>query len=300
MSEIRKVPASAGAEWLLTGFGLLKRAPLALGSLGILWGVGTSLVLSLSMLVPALGTVVQFLLLLAGPLFMGGLLWAVREVDLGRVAKPAHLLQGVQEGRAPHLLVALLPQLIAALLLGTLLLVLVGTDGLQQLGVVMGKLNELSQSGAQPDPAQIEALVATLPAGRILLWLLLLVASFVALTLALFVMPPQVMFERSSGVQALRRSLRASVHNLPAMLVFFVLAFIAIFAIYFAVMIVALFIGLIAGQTAAVAVAQLLLMAVLMPVFAGAVYAAWKQMLAPANADADRAPPQVPGHVFEA
>ena len=192
MSEIRKVPASAGAEWLLTGFGLLKRAPLALGSLGILWGVGTSLVLSLSMLVPALGTVVQFLLLLAGPLFMGGLLWAVREVDLGRVAKPAHLLQGVQEGRAPHLLVALLPQLIAALLLGTLLLVLVGTDGLQQLGVVMGKLNELSQSGAQPDPAQIEALVATLPAGRILLWLLLLVASFVALTLALFVMPPQV------------------------------------------------------------------------------------------------------------
>ncbi len=297
MGDIRKVPASAGAEWLLAGFGLLRRAPLALGSLGILWGVGASLVLSLSLLVPALGTLVQFLLLLAGPLFMGGLLWAVREVDQNRPARPAHLLEGVREGRAPHLLVALLPQLVAALLLGTLLLVLVGSDGLQRLSDVMLRINELSQSGAQPDPAQIEALVATLPAGRILLWLLLLLASFVALTLALFVMPPQVMFERSGGVHALRQSLRASIHNLPAMLVFFVLAFIAIFAIYFAVMILAVIVGLVAGQTAAMAVAQLLLMAVLMPVFAGAVYAAWKQMLGPTAAAAE-SPPDM--HVIEA
>lgn len=297
MSEIRKVPASAGAEWLLTGFGLLKRAPLALGSLGILWGVGTWLVLSLSMMVPLLGTVVQFLLLLAGPLFMGGMLWAIREVDQGRTARPSQLLQGVQEGRAPHLLIALLPQLIAALLLGTLLLVLVGTAGLQQLSEVMLKLNEISQSGAQPDPAQIEQLVATLPAGRILLWLLLLLGTFAALTMALFVMPPQVMFEGRTGIHALRESLRASLHNLPAMLVFFVLAFIAIFAIYFAVMVVALIIGLVAGQVAAVAVAQLLLMAVLMPVFAGAVYAAWKQMLAPASTGP--APPAMRDHVIE-
>jgi uncharacterized membrane protein YeaQ/YmgE (transglycosylase-associated protein family) len=63
-------------------------------------------------------------------------------------------------------------------------------------------------------------------------------------------------------------------------------------------MIVALVIGVIAGQAAAMAVAQLLLMAVLMPVFAGAVYAAWKQMLAPA--DAGSTPPPSSGHVFEA
>ncbi|WP_449468249.1 BPSS1780 family membrane protein [Stenotrophomonas humi] len=301
MSEIHKVPASAGADWLLTGFGLLKRAPLALGSLGILWGVGTSLVLSLAMLAPAsLGLALQFLLILAGPLFMGGMLWAIREVDEGRHARPAHLLQGVQEGRAPHLLVALLPQLIAALVLGALLFVLVGGPaGFQQLSDVMFKINEISQSGAQPDPAQIESLVATLPAGRILLWLVLMLGTFAALTLALFVMPPQVMFENRTGVQALRQSLRASIHNLPAMLVFFVLAFIAIFAIYFAVMIVALIIGLVAGQSAALAVAQLLLMAVLMPVFAGAVYAAWKQMLAPTAAGTPSAP-KPSGHVFEA
>ncbi|RBL46674.1 hypothetical protein BRN24_24080, partial [Xanthomonas oryzae pv. oryzae] len=64
MSEIRKVPASAGAEWLLTGFSLLKRAPLALGALGVIWSVAASLVVSLSVLVPLLGPALQFLLLL--------------------------------------------------------------------------------------------------------------------------------------------------------------------------------------------------------------------------------------------
>ncbi|WP_434212541.1 BPSS1780 family membrane protein [[Pseudomonas] boreopolis] len=300
MREIHKVPASSGAEWLLTGFSLLRRAPLALGSLGVTWGLIASLALLLAGLVPALGTAVQFLLVLAGPLFMGGLLWAVREVDQGRPAKPSHLLHGLQDGRAPHLLVALLPQIIAGLLLGIALLVLIGTKGLQQLSDVMVQLNAISASGAQPDPGEIEALAATLPAGRILLWLLLVLATFAALTLALFVMPPQVMFDQSGGWKALRNSLRASIHNLPAMLVFFVLAFIALFAIYFAVMIVALVIGLLAGQGAAMWVAQLLLMGVLMPVFAGAVYAAWKQMFTPPGSGPAGTGTPPPGNVFAA
>jgi len=53
----------------------------------------------------------------------------------------------------------------------------------------------------------------------------------------------------------------------------------------------------VAGQTVAMALAQLLLMAVLMPVFAGAVYAAWKQMLGPAAAKTAAAPDM---HVIEA
>ena len=290
MSEIRKVSASAGAEWLLTGFSLLRRAPLALGSLGLLWGVVAMLAVLLSSLVPILGAPVQFLMVLAGPIFMGGLLWAVREVDEGRIARPAHLLHGFQEGRAPHLLVALLPQVVAGLLLGALLLVLIGTSGWQHLSEVMLRINELSQSGEQPDQAQIRELVAQLPAGRILLWLLLVIVTFAALSLALFVMPPQVMFDHTTGTHALRESLRASLRNLPALLVFFVLAFIALIAVYFAVMIVALTCSLLLGQGAAVWLSQLLLMAVLMPVFAGAVYAAWKQMFA----HPDAVPPALP------
>src|SRR5262245_36155565 len=113
MSEIRKLPASAGAEWLLGGFALLRRAPLALGLLGMSWGVVAMVGAGLAMMLPALGVAVQFLLMLAGPLLMGGMLWAVREVDEGREARPSHLLHGLQDGRAPHLLMSLLPQAVA-------------------------------------------------------------------------------------------------------------------------------------------------------------------------------------------
>jgi hypothetical protein len=287
MSEIRKLPASAGAEWLLTGFALLRRAPLALGTLGMTWGLIAVLGAALAMMLPALGLAVQFLMLLAGPVFMGGMLWAVREVDEGRAARPSHLLHGLQDGRAPHLLVSLLPQALAVVVLALLLVALVGPSGLQQLTHVMGELERINQaaaqSGVQPDPAQVQALVASLPAGRILLWLLLVLATFAALSLALFVMPPQVMFDHATGVHALRESLRAGVRNLPALLVFFVLTFIALVAIYFVVALVAMVASLLLG-TFALYLAQLLMMGVLMPVFAGAVYAAWKQMFGHADA----------------
>jgi len=287
MSEIRKLPASAGAEWLLTGFSLLRRAPLALGLLGMTWGLVAVIGAALAMMLPTLGMAVQFLLMLAGPLLMGGMLWAVREVDEGRVARPAHLLHGLQEGRAPHLLMSLLPQAVAIMVLAALLLLMVGVGGLQELAHVMSQIEQINQTatqtGAQPDPAQIQALVAGLPAGRILLWLLLVIVTFAALSLALFVMPPQVMFDRATGTHALAESLRAGIRNLPALLVFFLLTFIALVAIYFVVMLVAMLASLLIG-TLAMLLAQLLMMGVLMPVFAGAVYAAWKQMFAHADA----------------
>lgn len=298
MSEIRKLSASAGAEWLLAGFALLRKAPLALGLLGVIWAMAALLVMSLTMLSPALSTFAQLLMALAGPLFFGGLVWAVREVDQDRPAQPAHLLQGLHEGRALNLLASLLPQLVAGLFLGALLLLLIGSTGLEHLSDVMKQLNAISQSGAQPDPSQIEALAASLPAGRILLWLLLVVVTFLAMALALFTLPPQVMFEHRNGLQAMRLSLRACLHNAMAMLVFFLLSFVAVFAIYFAVMIVALLAQLLGGTMLALFVAQLLLMAVVMPVFAGAVYTAWKQMFG----QQVQVPPPVPGpsNVFAA
>ena len=52
----------------------------------------------------------------------------------------------------------------------------------------------------------------------------------------------------------------------------------------------ALVCSLLVGTNAAMFVAQLLLMAVLMPVFAGSVYAAWKQMFT----HPDAVPPAMP------
>lgn len=296
MSEIRKLPASAGAEWLVSGFTLLRRAPLGLGLLGVLWVAAALVVMALAALSPALASLGQLLMAVAGPLFFAGVVWAVREVDQGRAPHTRHLLQGLHDGRAPNLLVALLPQLVAGLVLGVLLFVLIGTDGLKELGVVMDRLQQISQSGVQPSPEEMEALISSLPAARILLWVLCVVGVAIAVALALFTLPPQVMFEHRNGLQALKLSLQASLHNLLPMAVFVVLSMIAVFAVYFAVTLIALIAQLLVGSVAAMLLAQVLLMAVAMPVFAGAVYTAWKQMF---GQDTD-APPPLPGDVFQA
>ncbi len=296
MSEIRKLPAAAGAEWLMSGFTLLRRAPLGLGLLGVLWALAAMIVMALTALNPALAVVGQLLMPVAGPFFFAGVVWAVREVDQGRAPHTRHLLQGLHEGRAPHLLVALLPQLVAGLVLGVLLLVLIGSHGLQQLGEVMTQLEAISRSGEQPSPEQMQALAAGLPAARILLWLLAVVVVAIAMALALFTFPPQVMFQQRTGLQALKLSLLASMHNLLPMLVFLVLSIIAMFAVYFAVTIVALVAQLIGGSIVAMLLAQMLLMGVAMPVFAGAIYTAWKQMFG----EGGELPPPVPTDVFHA
>ena len=278
MDTIRKLPASDGAEWLLGGFALLRRAPLALDALGALWGLLASLVMTVGLAVPALATILQLLVALAGPVLFAGLLWAVREVAHGRPAMPAHLLQGVREGRVAQLLTTLLPQLAAGLVLGVLLLVLVGSEQLQALARVSNELNAMAQSGQQPSPEQVEALVATLPAGRILLWLLLGVVAAIAVAMTVFVSVPRILFEHRDGLPSMRDSLRACLHNLPAMAVFLLLAMVAIFAIYFGVLLVTLVLQLVAGPVLAMWIAQLLLMAVLMPLLAGATYTAWTRL----------------------
>ena len=295
MDTIRKLPASDGAEWLLGGFALLRRAPLALGALGALWGLLASLVMTVGLAVPALATILQLLVALAGPVLFAGLLWAVREVAHGRPAMPAHLLQGVREGRVAQLLTTLLPQLAAGLVLGVLLLVRVGREQLQALARVSNELNAMAQSGQQPSPEQVEALVATLPAGRILLWLLLGVVAAIAVAMTVFVSVPRILFEHRDGLPSMRDSLRACLHNLPAMAVFLLLAMVAIFAIYFGVLLVTLVLQLVAGPVLAMWIAQLLLMAVLMPLLAGATYTAWTRLFGEPVAGASA--PLQPGHL---
>lgn len=62
MSEIRKLPASAGAQWLLDAFSLYARAPMQLAVIGVVWMLTTSLILLLAQLLPGwLGLMVQLL-----------------------------------------------------------------------------------------------------------------------------------------------------------------------------------------------------------------------------------------------
>lgn len=275
MSNLNKVPAGAGAEWLLGAFALVRKAPLALATLGVGWGLLSVLTMQALALNVTLGLFLQLVLALLGPFLFAGLLWAVREVDEGRPAVPSHLFHGVRGEHALSLLATLLPQLAAVLLLGLLLILMIGPAELQHLAEVMTQLQADAQAGAQPDPA----LVQTLPVGRLFLWMLMLFAAVIVMSLVTFVAVPDIVFGGNGGFDAMRNSFRACVQNLLAMLVFYVLLFIALFALSVVVQIVAMVVQLVAGPTAAMWVSNLLLMAVLMPVMAGAVYYAWRQML---------------------
>ena len=81
MSIINKVPAGAGAEWLLGAFALIRKAPLALGLLGVIWGMLSTLAAQTIALNVTFGLLMQLALALLGPLLFAGMLWAVREVD---------------------------------------------------------------------------------------------------------------------------------------------------------------------------------------------------------------------------
>ncbi len=272
MKDVRKVSASAGAEWLLGGLALLRRAPLGLGLMGALYGaiailVGKSVEQDMTLFLW-----LELALVLVGPLLLGGFMYAARSVDAGGRAEAGQLLQGVRSGRSARLLAMLLPQVVAMLACVALLFLLVGGNELVQMAQAM----EHMQGQAAPDPA----LMAGLPVGRLLLWLLLVCAIAIVASFFTFVAVPEVMFTDSSALEAMRRSFRACMRNLPAFLVFLVLAVIAVVALSIAIAIVGVAVRLAVGAAAQEIVTQLLAMAVLMPVLTGAMYFAWKQMLA--------------------
>ncbi len=288
MNDIRKVPASAGAEWLLGGFGLLRKAPLGLGLLGVLYGLLTLLVAASVRLGTGAFMLLELAMVLAGPLLMGGIAWAVRDVDQGGRAEPSDLLQGFRGGRAGRLLLTLLPNIGAVLVCLVLLYAMIGGEALTQ---VVTALERASAAGGNPDPDVFTGF----PFDRFALWLLLSLVIGVTAGFFTFVAIPEIMFTGHSAFTAMGRSFRACVRNLPAFLVMLVLLVIAVVAVYIAVMIVGAIVNLVAGQNAMQVVVQLLSTAILMPVAMGTVYTAWKQML-----PAGDAPVETPVAGFEA
>ncbi|HEY0505680.1 MAG TPA: BPSS1780 family membrane protein [Lysobacter sp.] len=263
MTQIRKVPLSAGAEWLLGGFALLRKAPLALGLLGVIWG-------ALSALASVTGQLwLSFLVALLGPILFGGVIYAAREVDLGRSAQPSHLLQGLQDGRMPRLLAMLVPQFAALFVLALLLLAIIGGEQLQHIMHVM------EQSQGNPDPE----LAKTLPAGRIFAWAVAALVVGVVAGFFTFIAIPDVMFTQRRAFAAMAISFRACLRNFGALVLMMVLMTIALFAVSIAINILVAVLAFAVGQSTAFFIGQLLMMAVLLPVMGGTIYYAWRSML---------------------
>lgn len=271
MDRINKVQASAGAEWLMGGFRLLRKSPLGLGLLGAIFGVlGLVAGLAVQSGAVTLGMLLQLVFILSGPLLLAGMIYAAREVDEGREASPAHLLRGVHDGRVPSLLATLLPQVGAVVLLILLLIVLIGPSQLQAMQPVLEEL----QGQATPDPALVEQL----PVGRLLLWMVLAVLLGVIAGFFTFTAIAAIMFRGRPGLPAMGDSFRACIRNLPALLVFFLLLLIAAFALNIGALAVGVLVGALLGPAAMQMAMQVVMAAVLMPVVTGSMYYAWRQL----------------------
>ena len=270
MNDVNKVAASAGAQWLLDGFGALRKAPLGLGLLGAIYGAIALVVAILASRSPAL-LGLQLLMMLVGPLLAGGIVFAVRSVEQGGKALPGHLLEGFQAGRLGRLLLTLLPNIGALLLCLVLLVAMVGQTALTEMMQVM----EQAAAQTQPDPERF----SSLPLGRLARWMLLSLLIGIVASFFTFVAIPEIMFTDNGAFAAMGRSFRACLRNLSALVVFIIVTVIAVIAIYIVVMIIGVIARAVGGALAMNVVTQLLLMAVLMPVMMGAVYSAWKQML---------------------
>lgn len=282
MDDVKKVPASAGAQWLLDGMANLRRAPLAFGFLGVVYGAIALVVGQAATVNVGLFMALEVVLVLLGPLLMGGFVWAARSVASGGPALPAHLLEGMHGGRTGRLLATLLPNVAALAVCVALLFAMVG------LGPLLEIAQAVERAGAQaaPDPSVFEGL----PVGRLLLWFLLVIVIGIAASFFTFVAIPEVMFRDTGAFDAMRRSFRACVRNLPALLVFLVLTFIAIVVLYIVLSVVGLLVAAVAGQAAMQIVLQLLGSAVVMPALLSAIYFAWRQMLDGAGAPVAAAP----------
>lgn len=272
MTDVRKVRPSAGAEWLLGGFGLLRKSPFGLGVLGALFGLIAVVLTLLTMSSPGLMMVQQVVMMLLGPLLVAGMVWAAREVDQGRSANPGHLLRGIQDGKTPRLWATLLPQLVAGLVALLLLFLVVGSGDLQKLMAAV----EVASTQTEPNPS----LFADLPLGKLMLWLLVAIAVGIVAGFFTFTAIPDMMFRDARAFDAMKRSFRACLANLPALVVFFFLLVIAVIGISMLVQLVGFLVRLAAGDSAMLFVTQILMMAVLMPVVTGAMYFAWKQLVA--------------------
>lgn len=307
MSIINKVPAGAGAEWLLGGFRLLWRSPVTMAAISIagLFVVMMAVVVALVVVAATasfpfplslIPLAIYCALTLGVPcLVFAGATWAAREVALGRPARIQHLQVGLGHIRA-LLVTSVVPM--AGLFLSSLLLIaLLGNEGVQHVNEVLMKLQALFANGAQPNPAEVEALIATLPVFRFLFWMLLtlLMAPFLVCVLMLAV--SDVVFSGRSGFSALRLSIAANFKNFTTMIVFSLLLSALLFGVSAAAQLVGVLVQFVLGPVAALLVINLLLAVVLMPVLAGAAYTAWRQVLANDEGESSYVALQEPTHI---
>lgn len=196
--QVERRPAAAGWQWIREGFGLLRKQPLPLLSITLLY----LLLLTLPSILPEVG---GFLPLLLTPILAVGLMSALMAAEQGRVPPPRLLLQGFradQRRALKPLLVLGGLNLIATL--GALLIASLIDDG-TLMRLVTGRLER-----DDPGLGEVDLLLA---AGGFLV-------LYTPLQMALWFAPLFVAWHRLAPVQAMFYSLVAVWRNRAAFAVY--------------------------------------------------------------------------------
>lgn len=197
--NIRPLPALAGWRWVVRGFQLLRRQPIALLAITFL----NLLLLSLSVLVPLFGSIAPLVL---APALMVGLMRAVRTTDEGRMPLPSMLFAAFREddGRAwrPLLLLGGFNAVATLLALGLAALF----DGGAMMQIATGSFDD-----AQPVAIDERSL-----------WLAaaVFVAAYAPVQMAMWYAPLFVAWHRTPVVKSLFFSLAAVWRNRRAFIVY--------------------------------------------------------------------------------
>lgn len=255
--NIRKVSAGNGVQWITESVQLILKNPAPFALMG--------LVMAVLGVIPVLGSLA---LAVASPALYGGIAWAAREQSRGSSAQFDHLAQAFKEpGKIGPMLLLCLPGVIASLIIGVLLVVVL-TVMLAGVGV-----SAATDSGT--------ALLGALGAGGMLL-LLVLLALMMAVVVMTFFAIPDVMFRHNDAFTAMKLSVRASIDNIGAVLVYLLVLFVI-------VMIVVMVMSVVSSL-----LAQLLVPIVLAPVLGASTWLAWKEIYGDVTAELPPVPPQAP------
>lgn len=195
--DARHLPAIRGWEWIKQGYALFMKAPLLWVVLLVICFIGVA---GLSA-VPVVGEPLASLLL---PVVLIGLMVGCRALEHGDELELAHLFSGFQQHTAQLVTLGGIALVGQFLIFGVMMLV----GGSTLVGILM--------SGQRADNPEI-IMQAVAGAG---LAVLLGVALFSLLLMAMQFAPLLVYFNGLTPVEAMRLSLRAFVKNVGAMLVY--------------------------------------------------------------------------------
>jgi uncharacterized membrane protein len=234
-----KVPSGRGSAWWSEGWRLFTAAPGVWIAITLIFVVLTVML----SLIPMIGSLATTLL---APVFAGGVLLGCRAIDRGEPLAVAHLFAGFADRLAPLIIVGVL------YLVGTFVIMALLVGGLvASLGV--GGF----ESFVAGDPfGAAYAMVSALGVGALLTVLVGLLLG-VPLAMAYWFAPALVVFRNDEPLAAMKASFNASLANMMPMFLYSLIGL--VFAI---VATIPFFLGWL----------------VLAPVFAGSVYASYKDI----------------------